>query len=306
MKLIYVVSLASAAQAGWWGSRTDIRPRPMLGTYTYSTNSDNYLGQRDQDAYEQPNLGETYKINPLYDYDQKMLQSKEKLIYRHPALEKSPEYIPLNRVQEIKTYLPPKNSYGSSWSTNRPTTNTYANPKPTLTGSRKNWWQPTNRYNTYSNGLRRPQAASSSIYNSYNYNYKPEIIQQEPQVVPQAGETPQQQSVQLEFKIEESLAKCDEGFEYDFDFKRCVVTATNYDSNTNVVDNIDNTNMYNYRTASVSTTPIAPMMGVQKKGPKYYDYFEKSWKNCNYGESYNYKIRTCQPTAQNSGRWSFF
>lgn len=263
----------------------------MFGNYRYSTNAGTYLNERANDLEaSKPETGKTYRINPLYDYEQEMLQPKEKLIYRHPALEQTPnEFVPLNRVQNVRTYLPPRNMYGSNWSRHGSGKTSYGRPSFEYKSN-----------NRYANNRRPAPMSSLTEYEPVEAPINRDQVIQDLRAVETQWdspaeevlqETPEEQTLELEYGIEKSLADCPEGWEYDFDFKKCVIKPVKSYN-------------YNYRTASVITTPAVP---VDKPGARYYDYAAKTWKNCASGQYYNYVRKTCFERAQPAvKRWSFF
>jgi len=285
------LALASTAQAwNWWSTNTYKSPRPMTGSYKYSNDATNYQQERQADIYPEPIVAEKpYLINnEIVNPPTAYLQPETGLIYRHPNLDKDPEFVSLNRVNGPKTYLPPRgvprgSFYGRNWS--KPTSVKTANYG-------NNFWQDRSRYNTYNNGLSRKMPTP---YRSTIIKTTPKPVEYVYDVVDQPIiESPEMQAKELETEIEKSMADCIG--EYDSVLKKCVEVLEEKEAEVDT-----------YRTAAAVATPATFVQAAvpEPKGPKYYDWQTRVWKNCEVGKKYNYRQKICLPEVAKQ-RWSWF
>lgn len=284
MKLILPFSIACGIEAWYVG----YDPKPQNSGYSYSLGSTEYLQQRETDNYVQkPNVVDnTYldnivsKRNPLSGT---YLQGKDRLIYRHPSLDQNsdPSFIPVNRVKTPAVYLPPR-GYNSA-------SNRYKRPN--------NNWVSSNRYTSYSNGMRRPQGFGTAYQQQ-----KPIVPIQKPVTTTTNDQTtdlsPQEQFEQVEYMMEESISNCLSNQKYNPITKLCDDIII---EETIIEEPIDET------PTNVFGSPYKyfnrPTVN-QPKGARYYDYLDGAWKYCPVGQYYNYRNKSCYEKSQK--KWSLF
>ena len=125
----------------------------------------------------------------------------------------------------------------------------------------------------------------------------------------QAEPTPQEQSKELEYEIEKTLADCPINQAYDSVLRRCVEIIQEVEEIQPMPEAAPEAEVLIEEPQPEQTfiemaIPRAPIQ--EQLGPKYYDWANKVWRNCNVGEVYSYPKKACLPKVEQPRRqfWS--